>query len=477
MNPRMATRSRVELAAEASKLAVDYQFVLYHAHLYVPVPRDTRQMTTDPIPPEERIWYRLLPDDLQRLANVTQGVLFQNQSELANYVFMLKQRATQITGDVSSVLIDTEQGLQVLSGDGVISTPTGDFVPNLLGPKLVEDPKHIERVWNVLLEWLGDETTVHSLLHHLATSLTPGWSAKKLVLLLGEGRNGKSTLLKMLVQVLGPENVSDITRQQMDRREPAIVDLNGKLANIVFDASSEFIKDSSTEKTLLVGEPIGVRMLYESSNTQIRTNALFLEGMNREPMTRDKSEAIQRRITRFHFRNQYPEDTAFEREMLSPETLGAFLALLLQHLVKPGEEALKLAPSSTSYDLQIDQLVLNSRAFEYLQFVIEQDPKNAERILQMTPENLRDQMTAWWLNSSFDARITPNQVMQRMKEIVVLERKSVRQGASVKKINVIKEFTPHAARLVARMTEEGDADAAAAHTETGVVDGEGTVRP
>ena len=473
----MGTRTREALATEASKLADEYHFVLYHAHLYVPVPRDTRVLTTGDIPVQDRMWQLLSTEDLQRMANQLQGVLFQNPSELANYVFMLRQRSIRVEGDVDSVLIDTPDGLRCLTGTGEIIEPTGDFVPNLLGPTLVTDEDHKDRVWKVLLDWLGDETTAHSLLYHLATSLTPGWSAKKLVLLLGEGRNGKSTLLKMLVQVLGRENVSDVTRQQMATREPAIVGVNGKLANIVFDASSEYIKDSSTEKTLLVGEPVGVRLLYESVNTEVRTNALFLEGMNREPLTRDKSNAIQRRITRFHFRNTYPEDTAFERLMLGPESLGAFLALLLEHLVQPGEEALKLAPSAASYDLQVDQLVVNSSSFEYLQDMVTKDPKNAERILNLEPTALRDNMMAWWLTNTRQNDATPAQMMQRLREIVVIDRRSVRRGGKVIKENYIKEWTPDAARLVARLTEEGEPDAAAATSGTGVVDGDDSVHP
>ena len=454
----MATRTRESLAAEASKLAEDYHFVLHNALLYAPVHRDAPVLTVALLPPEDMRWIPLSVDELRLLANRQQGILFQNQSELVNYIFMLKQRSELVTRAIPEVLINTDDGLRVLNTDGSMTEPTGEFIPNLLGPKLVTDPVEKQAVRDVLLDWLGDEDTVTSLLHHLATALSPGWSAKKLVLLLGEGRNGKSTLLKMVEQLLGRENVSNITRQQMDKREPAIVDLNNKLANIVFDASSEFIKDSSTEKTLLVGESIGVRLLYESTNTTIKTNALFLEGMNREPLTRDKSQAIQRRITRFHFNKVFDEDTEFERTMCSDLKLGAFLALLLDHFVLPGEEAVKLAQSTTSYDLQIDQLVLNSWTFEFLQDQVDQDKKNIKRIMAMAPAELRDSVIAWCTDHHRDMNISPAEAMRRIREIVVLERKSVRQGNKVVKTNIITGWTPDAARLIERLTEEGDTE-------------------
>ena len=85
---------------------------------------------------------------------------------------------------------------------------------------LNEDVADKDRVFGVITEWLDSEEEAHSLLHHLATALAPGWSAVKYVLLLGEGRNGKSLLMKMLHQMIGWDNVSSVTRQNDRRAEP-----------------------------------------------------------------------------------------------------------------------------------------------------------------------------------------------------------------------------------------------------------------
>src|SRR5690606_31475051 len=111
------------------------------------------------------------------------------------------------------LLVKTEAGLKRLTTDGTLEDPTGAFVPNTLTPMLNEDSAAKKKILRTVAEWVDGEEEANSLLHHLATALAPGWSAVKYVLLLGEGRNGKSVLMKMLQKLLAMENVSHVTRQ------------------------------------------------------------------------------------------------------------------------------------------------------------------------------------------------------------------------------------------------------------------------
>src|SRR5690606_12859 len=144
----------------------------------------------------------------------------------------------------------------------------GDFCPNYVRPMLNENQANKDFVWQTIVTWLGgDEEAAHSLLHHLATSLAPGWSAVRYVILLGEGRNGKGLLLQMLTRLFGAENLSSVSRQEMAARRATIAALNGKLLNVIFDGEMAYIKDSAAEKTLIAGEPLDIELKYENLPT------------------------------------------------------------------------------------------------------------------------------------------------------------------------------------------------------------------
>ena len=136
--------------------------------------------------------------DVQRIANKQFDLLFRNERELVNYSYMVQQAATEITEPVHSLMLRTADGLRVLLGDGSIVSPNGRFVPNCLPVPVNDDRAAKDAVFDTLTEWVGSEDSAHSLLYHLATALAPGWSAVRYVLLIGNGRNGKSLLMSMV---------------------------------------------------------------------------------------------------------------------------------------------------------------------------------------------------------------------------------------------------------------------------------------
>jgi hypothetical protein len=326
-------KTKKELAEDAHKLAGSLNLVRYRNVTYIPADYETREIAVPPAPGRE-IWLPINRDRVRLLARDMFDTLFATDGELSSFDFMVAQNAEYIEDPVQTLLVRTPTGLQELGPDGTLAEPSGSFVPNTLRPMLNTEADTKEKTFAVIAEWLDSEEEAHALLRHLATSLAPGWSAVKYVLLLGEGRNGKSLLLRMLQAVMGKENASSVTRQQISEMSPVVTDLNGKLLNLVFDGQATYLKDSGAEKTLIAGEPFPIRRLYESTPTTVQTSALFVEGLQHEPKSKDKSPALQKRLVRFHFPNVYPMDRAFEKLMLSEERLGAFLSLLIDHFVK-----------------------------------------------------------------------------------------------------------------------------------------------
>jgi len=376
-------KTKKELAEAAKTLASSYELVQRGSTTFIPVHWQT--LSPEPTPsPEESIWLPLDRDDKKELAAKKSQILFSTDGELRSFEFMLGQLARLDRGLIDGILIKTPQGPKMLNDDGKLVDPTGRFTPNYVRPVLNEDPVMKQKVMDVLIEWLDGEDVARSLLHHLATVLNPNYSAVKYVLLLGEGRNGKGVLLAMLSLLFGDENVSNITRQMMSEKSPTIAELNNKLINIVFDGEEGYIKESSMEKTLIAGERGVVKLLYESGTTNVQTNALFIEGLQKEPKARDKSQALQKRLTRFWFPKIYKLDKTFHKEMTSEPMLGAFLSLLIDHYVREDEVAEKLELTQASMELQLEQVYLGSPILQFLEELYRTDPVAMDKVVKGT---------------------------------------------------------------------------------------------
>ena len=438
--------SKATLARAARTVAESYELVQHGSHTFIPCHWLTEAI--GPLPAAERIWQPLTRNDKRRLANQTQNILFATDSELTNFDLMLRQFAIEDESVIQHLLVRTEDGLKMLDETGTLVEPTGQFCPNVLKPVLNTDEAAKAEVFDVIKGWLNSEEEAHSLLHHLATALCPGWSAVKYVLLIGDGRNGKSVLLSMLQDLFGASNVSNVTRQQIAERLPVCVELNNKLLNIIFDGEMAYIKDSSMEKTLIAGEPGSVRLLYENGNTRVLTNALFLEALNSEPKTRDKSGALQKRLSRFWFPNTYPIDMAFEKRMRSDELLGAFLSLLLDHFVTKYELADKLKQTSGSSALQVEQNLLNSPLHQFVSYLVSSDASWNDRLRQpVMVDPLVDSFMAWRVDEGFTEFSTAD-VKRLFKEGFSTDWKTVREAGKVVKKQRLLEPKPEILALL-----------------------------
>ena len=438
--------SKATLARAARTVAESYELVQHGSHTFIPCHWLTEAI--GPLPAAERIWQPLTRNDKRRLANQTQNILFATDSELTNFDLMLRQFAIEDESVIQHLLVRTEDGLKMLDETGTLIEPTGQFCPNVLKPVLNTEEAAKAEVFDVIKGWLNSEEEAHSLLHHLATALCPGWSAVKYVLLIGDGRNGKSVLLSMLQDLFGASNVSNVTRQQIAERLPVCVELNNKLLNIIFDGEMAYIKDSSMEKTLIAGEPGYVRLLYENGNTRVQTNALFLEALNSEPKTRDKSGALQKRLSRFWFPNTYPIDMAFEKRMRSDELLGAFLSLLLDHFVTKYELADKLKQTSGSSALQVEQNLLNSPLHQFVSYLVSSDASWNDRLRQpVMVDPLVDSFMAWRVDEGFTEFSTAD-VKRLFKEGFSTDWKTVREAGKVVKKQRLLEPKPEILALL-----------------------------
>lgn len=134
-------------------------------------------------------------------------------------------------------------------------------------------------------------------------------------LLLGDRCAGKSTLLNVVASLLGGENVSDLSLQDLSYKRFLLAELYGKLANIFADLSDQAMKHTGIFKMLTGGDRImGER---KHKNPFYFTNyAKLIFSCNKIPETHDFGDAYFRRWRIIEFPN------CFERKAQDKELLG-----------------------------------------------------------------------------------------------------------------------------------------------------------
>ena len=449
-------KTKQEHAEAARTLASSFELVRHGGITYIPAHWQTEDIR--PLPDAaDRIWLPLSREDKEVMGREISQILFATETELSNFCFMLKQLSVLEKDVPSRLLMRTDDGLRVLTEKGELLEPDGTFIPNFIRPKLNTDEGLKKEVFDTIKHWVDSEEEAHSLLHHLATCLAPGWSATKYVLLIGDGRNGKSILMMMMADLFGPENTSQVTRQDMSKHSSVCVALNGKLLNIVFDGAAEYLKDSGAEKSLVTGETVPIRQLYETGTTPVQTNALFIEGLNKEPKTRDKGVALQKRIVRFFFPQEFEKNLQFERHMRSEPMLGAFLAVLMDHFVLEYEQAEKLQLSASSMAMQLEQMHTNSPVLQYLEHEVQVDPRFMDTLEGALLEQLVSHFMAWRLNEGYET-FSSVDTLNMFKEFFHTYQKSVRDGNKVVKKRAIRSAKSITVTFLNQLITEGGDD-------------------
>lgn len=462
--------TKLQLTQLANDMASGFSIVKYNHMMYLPVNFRTRTIV-QALVPEDRVWIPLPMQQVLNLASSTSKVMFYSEGEKSSFYGMVEQAAKAETATPGTVLVVKDGQLVELRPDGELHEPTHDFCPHFISVPVNDDQVVKDGVRATLIEWLDDsEEDAESLLAHIATALAPHWSAVKYVLLIGEGRNGKSVLMKMILGLLGEHNVSHVTRQDMSSSKSTCLDLQARLANLVFDGPASYLKDSGPEKSLIAGEVTPIRRLYSSMATPVQTNGLFIEGLNREPKTGDKSLALQKRLVRFKFTRIYELNYKFEYHMLAPDTLGAFLALLLDHYVKQSEVHTKLKPTQVAQMLQLEQMHTNSMPFQFISWFDENDALGVDGLVGELIPDVAGKFKTWRLTEMGDINVWNDKDVEAMlTPLFTTDRKSKRINGRVRKVRVITGFQQQLVQFIAYLRGEEEANEPASDSGTTLV--------
>lgn len=172
----------------------------------------------------------------------------------------------------------------------------------------------------------GDGDIIGFVQRLMGYSLT-GIPADHLVICFGTGRNGKSTLISAIQDLLGnyaaQTQVATLMPQRAETIRNDLARLFGRRFVGALEQSQGGHIDEGLVKQLTGGDRLVARSLYHEHEEQVPTFKVWL-GVNHKPVIRDTSQAMWERVFLIPFEAFFPRERAdpYMREKLRSELAG-----------------------------------------------------------------------------------------------------------------------------------------------------------
>ena len=187
--------------------------------------------------------------------------------------------------------------------NGLINVKTLEFKSHT--PDIVTRNKinlnYYEYTKNADIDTIMDNLAVHDkevvtlLYEMIGYCLYRGMPFQKVFILVGNGANGKSTLLNMITKLLGEENVSHVDLKEIVTNRFGKSELYGKLANIADDCSGNYLEDISAMKRITGESYTSIEFKNQNSfSTKINTKTIL--SYNTIPRMNDTTDGLSRRL-------------------------------------------------------------------------------------------------------------------------------------------------------------------------------------
>ncbi|MEQ6390821.1 phage/plasmid primase, P4 family [Bacillaceae bacterium S4-13-58] len=161
----------------------------------------------------------------------------------------------------------------------------------------------------------------------------------------GEGANGKSTVIELLTNFVGTDNITNISLQDLDKNRFKAAQLHGKLLNTFADISHRALESSSMFKSIVSGDRISAEFKGKDA-FDFRPFARLVFSANELPTSRDVTEGFFRRwkIIPFPYSfdssnpNAKPRDPNLLSKITTPESLSEVLNFAVNGLRRIEEQ-------------------------------------------------------------------------------------------------------------------------------------------
>lgn len=235
-------------------------------------------------------------------------------------------------------MINVKNGLLDFS-TGEIKQHTSDYLSLVQLPVTFYQGASCPKIIKFLTEILTKEE-ISTIVRVLGYCLYRSAKYEKAFMLVGAGRNGKSVLIKLIEFLVGFENTSHVSLQELNEERFASADLYCKCVNTYADLESERLINSGKFKTIVSGDSIRAQRKHQQP-FNYRNNAKLIFSANKIPKSEDSSYAYYRRwviIPFYKVIEGAEDDTALIDKLITEDELSGLLNLALVGLRKLIEE-------------------------------------------------------------------------------------------------------------------------------------------
>ena len=280
----------------ADYLLETYNFRVYHNVLYVY---------------DEGIYVNS-PDKINKIMLTKLPQLRKNQ--LFEVFENLRLRAPQANESINPMIINVNNGLYDLSKHKFIEHTPEIFTVNRI------NCDYNPSVTCGDVDYMFDSVTMHDkelqtlLKEMVGYTLIRDCRFQKAFILLGQGANGKSKFIEMIMSMLGHENYSTLALEDLSERfrTAQMVD---KMVNFGDDSGADLLKNTAIFKKLVTGDPMTVEHKHAQPFTFNNTAKLIFSANNLPPSC-DKSLGFFRRMIIIPFTAHFkPGDKDYDPEI------------------------------------------------------------------------------------------------------------------------------------------------------------------
>lgn len=217
---------------------------------------------------------------------------------------------------------------------------------------------------------------------------------QKAFMLVGDGNNGKSVFLDLLVECMPPGSVACLAPQEM-AKEQHFITLAGKMCNIVPEIEESEIIKSGQIKSAITGDRVTARGLYKDSTT-FRPTAGHIFSANALPKSDDRSKGYWRRWTVIRFPNAVAPAKMierFDRVLVAEEHAHIVSWFVLSGLAAIASHALT-TPSSSLEELR-EWRSTTDQVAEFYEDMLEVAPSDHKQSEWMPFSDVYDRYKTW----------------------------------------------------------------------------------
>ena len=191
--------------------------------------------------------------------------------------------------------------------------------------------ENFEKFIGSVLDSERDRTMLYEIV--ASAMLRSHLNLEKAVMLVGQGGNGKSTLLSAIMAVFGDDVVSPVSIHDLLYKRFSRSSLDGKMLNIFPDITSQDLENMGILKAIITGE----KMEVEKKNVKgfnIRPYAVHLFSANLLPEVSEDTDAVYRRFVIINFRKPVAEgdrNRLLLASLTTEEEKSGMLNILLHH--------------------------------------------------------------------------------------------------------------------------------------------------